>query len=70
MTYKYKYCYIIDYSNETIHRLNLYNMGDEDYKNCKYDEKLIRDWGFNPDTCNWLFSDKELDINIINKPLK
>lgn len=66
---EYKYCYILDFSSAGIFRLDLQN-ADKKPEDFKYVEDLIRYWGVNPSDCYWMFSDEELDIININKPLK
>lgn len=65
----YKYCYIIDFAAEMICRLEL-QAAEKKLEDFEYDEDLIRYWGFKPNQCHWMFSDEELDIIKINKPLK
>lgn len=64
-----KYCYVLDFSSTGIFRLNLINADKkpEDFAN---DEDLLQYWGFNPDSCQWMFTNEKLDIVEIDKPLK
>lgn len=64
-----KYCYVLDFSSAGIFCLNLINADKkpEDFGN---DEELLNYWGFNPDACQWMFTNEKLDIVEINKPLK
>ena len=63
------YLYVLDYSDCTLNCLYLDNAEkrEDDFDNT---EDLIRYWGFNPDTCAWMFSSIELNINHIVEPLK
>lgn len=65
---EYKYCYIIDHCSIGIFRLDLYSADKkpEDFEN---NEDLIRYWGFKPSQCSYIFTDEELDIIEIDKPI-
>lgn len=63
------YCYVFNLSSARIFRLNLMNADKkpEDFEN---DEELLRYWGFHPSECEWMTTNKELNIIEIDKPLK
>lgn len=55
-----EYVYIMDYSDCTINRINITNEEDDDIT------IILRKYGFNEDECNYMYVNKEIDINIIS----
>ena len=64
-----KYCYVLEYTSGTIHCIHLY-AGDKKPEDFETQEDLLKYWGFDPDDCNWMFADEELEINNIVVPFK
>lgn len=68
-TIDYLFCYVFDYSTDTIHKLMLQESAKTP-KDFGCAEELISYWGFNPDECSWMFSNEDLTIYDMYKPYK
>ena len=66
---KQNYCYVLEYTSATINCIHLQN-GDKKPEDFETQEDLIKHWGFNPDNCNWMITDEDLEINDVYSPLK
>ena len=64
-----EYLYVLDFSDRTISCLHLHNAKKkpEDFEDT---DELLEYWGFNPNTCQYMYSSVELEINDIVVPLK
>lgn len=64
-----EYLYVLDFGDCTINCLYLHGAPKkpDEFENT---EELLRYWGFNPDTCMYMYSSDELEINNIVVPLK
>lgn len=63
-----EYLYVLDFGDCTINCLHLHD-ADKKPDEFKDTEELLRYWGFNPDTCMYMYSSDELEINNIVIPL-
>lgn len=55
-----QYLYILNYETNELQVIKL--TGEEEKVYNEDAEKILRDKGLNPDTCSWMFSDVELEI--------
>lgn len=55
-----QYLYVLNYEICELQVIKL--TGEEEVVYNEDAEKILRDKGLNPDTCSWMFSDVELDI--------
>ena len=64
-----EYLYVLDFGDCTISCFHPHNADKkpDDFENT---EELLEYWGFNPDTCMYMYSSDELEINNIVVPLK
>lgn len=66
---EYNFCYILDYSDCSIHCLHL-NNAEKKVDDFETMDELISYWGFNPDECSWMFVENRKELNDIIIPLK
>lgn len=57
-----EFMYILNYSNPGIYKIKL----DEESCNKATDE-ILKEYGLNEDECSFMFSDKELELETIDK---
>ena len=58
----YGYLYVLDYSTPSICEIKL-----EEYHRKMTPEEILSEYGFNDDECYWMFTDKQLSVQTINK---
>ena len=57
-----EFMYILNYSNPGIYKIKL------DKESCKKTpDEILKEYGLNEDECSWMFTDKELELETINK---
>lgn len=58
-----QYLYVLDYSDDTINRIDI----NENIEDCSEAEEILRKYGFNVNTCSFMWSERKTDcINIID----
>lgn len=55
------YLYVMDYCQCAIFEIKLYSTKDDDI------ERLLKEYGLDVDTCNYMYSKEKLNIETINK---
>lgn len=57
-----EFMYILNYSNPGIYKIKL------DKESCnKTPDEILEEYGLNEDECSWMFVDRELELETINK---
>lgn len=60
-----EYLYILDYCANQILELEL---DEDEYENYNEDtERLLKDYGLDPDGCSWMWSSEKLELEPLNK---
>lgn len=57
-----EFMYILNYSNPGIYKIKL---DEESYK--KTPDEILKEHGLNEDECSWMFVERELKLETINK---
>ena len=58
----HRYLYVFDYSTPNIYEIKL-----EKYHSEMYAHEILHEHGLDDDECSWMFTDKPLSIQTINK---
>lgn len=57
-----EFMYVLNYSNPGIYKIKL----DEESSK-KTPDEILNEYGLNEDDCSWMFVDRELDLETIDK---
>ena len=57
-----KYLYVLDYSTPSICEIKL-----EEYHSQMTPDEILYEYGLNEDECHWMFTDKPLSLETLNK---
>lgn len=66
---EYNYCWILDFTRSQVYCIDLSNPIKplDSYDNM---DDLISDYGFNPNNCQYMFVEEDLEAIRINQPIK